>query len=40
MEKARKSSVLKIVCYIMIPILVGLTVLSIMHIAFLSEFGK
>lgn len=40
MEKARKSSVLKIVCYIMIPILVGLTVLSIMHIAFLSEFGN
>ena len=40
MEKARNSSALKMVCYIMIPILVGLTVLSIMHIVFLSEFGN
>lgn len=38
MEKARNSNLLKIVCYILIPILVAILGLSIFHIAFLSEF--
>ncbi len=37
MEKARESSVLKILCYILIPILVAILGLSILHMAFLSE---
>ena len=38
MEKARNSSLLKILCYILIPILVAILGLSIFHMAFLSEF--
>ena len=38
MEKARESSVLKILCYILIPILVAILGLSILHMTFLSEF--
>ncbi len=37
MEKARESSLLKILCYILIPILVAILGLSILHMAFLSE---
>lgn len=40
MEKVRKSSFLKITCYIIIPIIVAILGLSIFHIAFLNEFGK
>ncbi len=40
MEKIRKSSVLKTICYIIIPILVAILSLSIFHFAFLSEFGN
>lgn len=40
MEKARNSRVLKVMCYIMIPILVAILILSMLHIAFLSEFGN
>ncbi len=39
MERARNSSALKIVCYILIPILIALLGLSIFHIAFLEEYG-
>ena len=39
MEKIRKSSVLKMICYILIPILVALLGLSIFHMAFLEEYG-
>ena len=39
MEKARKSSILKIFCYILIPILVAILGFSIFHIAFLNEYG-
>ena len=39
MEKARKSSILKIVCYILIPILVIILGFSIFHLAFLNEYG-
>lgn len=38
MEKVRNSSILKAICYIMIPILVAIFMLSILHMAFLSEF--
>ncbi len=38
MEKVRESSLLKILCYILIPILVAILGLSILHMAFLSEF--
>lgn len=38
MEKARNSNLLKILCYILIPILVSILGLSIFHIAFLTEF--
>lgn len=38
MERARNSSVLKILCYILIPILVAILGLSIFHMAFLSGF--
>ena len=38
MDKARNSSVLKILCYILIPILVAILGLSIFHMVFLSEF--
>lgn len=40
MEKIRNSSVLKILCYIMIPILVAIFGLSLFHLAFLDEFGN
>lgn len=40
MEKARNSSLLKIVCYILIPIVVAIFGLSVLHMAFLSEFGN
>ena len=38
MKKARNSSVLKVLCYILIPILVAILGLSLFHMAFLSEF--
>ena len=38
MERVRESSLLKILCYILIPILVAILGLSILHVAFLSEF--
>lgn len=38
MDKARNSELLKILCYILIPILVAILGLSIFHLAFLSEF--
>ena len=38
MEEVRNSNLLKILCYIFIPILVAILGLSIFHIAFLSEF--
>lgn len=40
MEKVRNSSLLKILCYIIIPILAAILGLSIFHIAFLNEFGN
>lgn len=39
MEKVRNSSILKIICYILIPILVAILGLSIFHLAFLNEYG-
>ena len=39
MEKVRNSSLLKIVCYILIPILVLILGFSIFHICFLNEYG-
>jgi len=38
MEKVRKSSLLKIVCYILIPILAAILVLGIFHLEFLDEY--
>ena len=40
MEKVRNSSFLKILCYISIPILAAILCLSIIHVAFLDEFGN
>ena len=39
MEKARNSSLLKILCYILIPILVAIIGFSIFHFTFLNEYG-
>lgn len=39
MEKVRNSSLLKIVCYILIPILVVILGFSIFHFTFLNEYG-
>ena len=39
MDKVRNSSLLKILCYILIPILVAVLGFSIFHIAFLNEYG-
>ena len=38
MEKLRESSILKILCYILIPILAAILFLSIVHITYLNEF--
>ena len=38
MEKLRQSSILKILCYILIPILAAILFLSIVHITYLNEF--
>ena len=38
MEKIRNSDFLKIICYIAIPILVLLLILSIFHIEYLNKF--
>lgn len=40
MEKIRKSSLLKIACYILIPIIVALIGISIFHLSFLHEFSE
>lgn len=39
MEKIRNSSLLKIICYILIPILIAIFALSTFHLAFLNEYG-
>lgn len=39
LERFRNSSILKILCYILIPILVGIAILSIIHIQFLYHFN-
>lgn len=39
MEKVRNSSLLKIICYILIPILVAILGFSIFHLAFLNEYA-
>lgn len=39
MDKVRNSSLLKILCYILIPILVAVLGFSIFHMAFLNEYG-
>ena len=38
MEKLRESSILKVLCYILIPILAAILFLSIVHITYLNEF--
>ena len=38
MEKLRQSSILKVLCYILIPILAAILFLSIVHITYLKEF--
>lgn len=38
MEKIRQSSILKVVCYILIPILAAIAFLSIIHISYLNEY--
>lgn len=40
MEKARNSTILKIICYILAPIMAAILILSIFHMAFLSEFAN
>ena len=39
MEKFRNSSILKILSYILIPILVAVLFFSIFHLSFLNEYG-
>lgn len=39
MEKLRNSTLLKILSYILIPILVAILCFSIYHLAFLNEYG-
>ena len=39
MENLRTSKLLKLISYILIPILVLLIALSILHFAFLNEYG-
>ncbi len=40
MKEIRKSSLLKVICYILIPILVAILGLSIFHLMFLNDFGN
>ena len=40
MEKIRTSKLLKLLSYILIPILIGILCLSIVHFAFLNEYGN
>lgn len=40
MEKIKQSGLLKIVCYILIPILVAILCLSVLHLIFLSEYSE
>ena len=40
MEKLRESSILKILCYILIPILAAILFLSIVHISYLNEYQR
>ncbi len=39
MEKFRNSCVLKILSYILIPVLVAILFFSIFHLSFLNEYG-
>ena len=38
MEKLRESSILKVLCYILIPILAAILFLSIIHLSYLDEY--
>ena len=40
MEKIRESAVLKILCYILIPIIALSLILSIAYIGFRDQYGK
>ena len=40
MEKLRQSSILKVLCYILIPILAAILFLSIVHITYLNEYQR
>ena len=40
MEKLRESSILKVLCYILIPILAAILFLSIVHISYLNEYQR
>ena len=40
MEKIRNSAILKILSYIMIPVLVAILGLSLFHMAYISQFNK
>ena len=39
MEKLKNSTLLKILCYILIPVLVAIFCFSIYHLSFLNEYG-
>ena len=39
MEKLRSSTILKILCYILIPIIAAILFFSIFHLSFLNEYG-
>ena len=39
MEKLKNSTLLKILCYMLIPILVAILCFSIYHLSFLNEYG-
>ena len=40
MEKARNSTILKILCYILIPILAGIMVLSVIFLEISNEYDE
>ena len=40
MDKLRESSVLKVICYVLIPILVAISFFSVVHLSYLDEYQE
>ena len=40
MQKLRQSTLMKILCYLLIPVIAGILILSISNLIIVSEYGQ